>query len=61
MLNPLKRIKAAMKKWLNRLAQENKKQFGSGVPDCCKMNSQVPKASKPECGTKANGKTDCHF
>lgn len=46
MLNPLKRIETATKKWLDRLSQENKKQFGGGVPDCCKMNSQAPKAPK---------------
>ncbi|MBW7571466.1 LDCC motif putative metal-binding protein [Caproiciproducens faecalis] len=41
MLRIFKRMKASFKRSLDRMAKENQKQFGGGVPDCCKMNSQT--------------------
>jgi len=35
-----RKIKASVKKSLDRMAAENQKEFGNGVPDCCKMNRQ---------------------
>jgi hypothetical protein len=40
MLRIWKKIKASVKKSLDHMAAENKKEYGSGVPDCCKMNRQ---------------------
>ena len=34
------KIKKSVNKSLDNMAKENKKQFGDGVPDCCKMNRQ---------------------
>lgn len=31
----LKRIGQAIRRWLDRLGEENKKQFGSTEPSCC--------------------------
>ena len=40
MLRIWKNIKTSVKKSLDHMAAENKKEYGSGVPDCCKMNRQ---------------------
>lgn len=34
------KIKRSVDKSLDHMAKENKKQFGEGVPDCCRMNRQ---------------------
>lgn len=31
-------IKEAFENYLNRLEKANKEMFGSGTPDCCKLN-----------------------
>lgn len=41
MLKIFRRMKASVKRSLDRMAKENEKQFGGGVPDCCKMNRQA--------------------
>ncbi|WP_312693271.1 LDCC motif putative metal-binding protein [Caproiciproducens sp.] len=46
MLKILDRIKASVKRSLDRMARENQKQFGGGIPDCCKMNR--PADNRPE-------------
>lgn len=40
-----KRLKKRMSKWLEKLAEDNQKTFGSTTPDCCKLNrdNQVKK------------------
>ena len=40
------KIKKSMNKSLDNMAKENKKQFGDGVPDCCKMNRQNGQAHR---------------
>jgi len=34
------KIKKSIDQSLDNMAKENKRQFGGGVPDCCKMNRQ---------------------
>ncbi|WP_411676713.1 LDCC motif putative metal-binding protein [Caproicibacter sp.] len=34
------KIKKSINRSLEKMAKENKKEFGDGVPDCCKMNRQ---------------------
>ena len=36
-----KRIKDSFNRYLERMAEENRKEFGNGVPDCCKVNRPV--------------------
>jgi hypothetical protein len=36
-----KRIKAAWNRYLENLAEENKKSFGSGKLDCCQLNKNT--------------------
>lgn len=36
-----KRIKKAFNNYLEQLSAENKKMFGDGRPDCCKLNEQT--------------------
>lgn len=36
----LKRLKKAINDFLEKLAKENEKAFGKGVPDCCQLNGQ---------------------
>ena len=43
------RIKQAISRYLERLAKENREQFG-GAPDCCRLNRQIP-------NKKNNGRT----
>jgi len=38
MLGIFQRIKASFQNYLKRMAEENRKEFGGGVPDCCKVN-----------------------
>ena len=33
-------LKQKIKKWLDRVAEENKNQFGNDRPDCCNINNQ---------------------
>lgn len=40
------KIKESIQGSLDKMAKENQKQFGDGVPDCCKMNRQG--AKKPD-------------
>ncbi len=40
----LKRIKESFNRFLERSAKANKESYGSGVPDCCKMNNQVSRS-----------------
>ncbi|MPM10330.1 hypothetical protein SDC9_56659 [bioreactor metagenome] len=35
-----KRIKEALKRYLEQLGTSNKELFGSGRPDCCTLNKQ---------------------
>lgn len=35
-----KRMKRALDVYLERLTAENKKMFGAGRPDCCKLNAK---------------------
>jgi hypothetical protein len=35
-----KRIKAAFHRYLEDMAEENKKSFGSGKLDCCQLNKK---------------------
>ncbi|WOC32713.1 MULTISPECIES: LDCC motif putative metal-binding protein [Caproicibacterium] len=47
MTNPFVNMKNAWKRWLNRMAKANQQAYGSGVPDCCKMNRQTSQQKKP--------------
>jgi len=38
----LSKVKKAIARWLERLAKENKKQFGEGKLDCCKTGREDP-------------------
>lgn len=40
------KMRKSIQKSLDKMADENKKEFGDGVPDCCKMNRQGVK--KPD-------------
>jgi hypothetical protein len=36
----LKRLKKAIKAFLEKLAKENEEAYGKNVPDCCSLNRQ---------------------
>jgi hypothetical protein len=36
----LKRIKAAVNAWLDRLARQNKAEYGAGALDCCNLEKK---------------------
>jgi hypothetical protein len=40
------RFKKAIARYLAQLEAANKKAFGNGTPDCCKMNSQNNRLTK---------------
>ncbi len=46
MISFFEKIKDSWNAWLKRLGEENAKEFGSGVPDCCKMNNQNASSSQ---------------
>ncbi len=37
-MNILKNLKSKINNWLERMAKENSKNFGTGKLDCCQMN-----------------------
>jgi hypothetical protein len=37
------RVREAFNRWLRKLAESNREQFGSDRPDCCQMNRLLPK------------------
>jgi hypothetical protein len=39
------RVRKAFNRWLEKLAESNKEQFGSDRPDCCQMNRQHPRTN----------------
>ncbi len=41
-----KNIKQSWNDFLDRLAKNNQKNYGSGVPDCCKLNKAQNDASQ---------------
>jgi hypothetical protein len=43
MMKILKRIKAAWARYLEEMAEENKKSFGTGKLDCCQLNKEKNK------------------
>jgi hypothetical protein len=36
----LKRVKGAIKDYLERMAEANRKEFGNNTLDCCKLNKR---------------------
>lgn len=42
------KIKKSINRSLENMAKENKKTFGDGVPDCCKMNRQGTGTAKKQ-------------
>ena len=45
-MNLFKRIRNTIKRWLERLGEANREQFGDSPPDCCDLN-RPKKEGKP--------------